>query len=146
MCLVSFVCAEELKDVGGEFSHEPEFTCVENYEGSEVKVKVACINKTWSIQFQAEGWSSDVQEYAKFVGAGGGGVAQIFYRDINKDGKKEFVTLLYKGLGNGDEVYWNELIYWFKDGTKQRIWIKNFDKSKIDQYFDQSKNKTKELV
>ncbi|EDM28282.1 hypothetical protein LNTAR_10216 [Lentisphaera araneosa HTCC2155] len=141
MSLSSLVCAEELKDVGGDFSHQPEFTCVENYEGSEAKVRVTCENKTWSIQFQTEGWSNEVQDYAKFVGTGGGGVAQIFQEDVNNDGVKEFVTVLYKGEGNGDEVFWNEVIFWFKDGTQKRTWVKDFDHKKMRHYLKTIKPK-----
>ena len=136
--LMSSLSALELEQTKSEFTHEPEFSCTELWEAEGVSVEVKCQKGIWSRAIKAKGWTNKFADYAEHSGPSTGGIAKLFYLDVDKDGVQELAAMLYNGLGNGEAVRYNEVVYWFKDGREHRLRIKDVHESRMAEYYQES--------
>ena len=126
---------EELKMLSSYHTHEPEFSCKELWKVGETEVTTRFEKGNHLHEFKLEGWPQGEIIYRQ-NGSPFNTIKNIYYMDVNDDGVKEFIALSYNGSANGDYLlYWNQVDFWFKDGSRVNTYIKDFKPEKIISYY-----------
>ena len=141
LSLMTGLSAEEFKELSSEHSHEPEFYCIQQWQGSVGKVTASYEKGNFTREFHLADWPQGKSVFRQEWSSLAAGLWKLYYMDVNKDGVKELIAVLYNGTACGEAARYNEVDYWFKDGSIHTIRVKDVDTSKFVDYYQTSMKK-----